>query len=46
LHAAIMHRLGVGVIISSDAGFDGLPAVERLDPADMSRWRDRYPVAG
>ncbi len=39
LHAAVMHRLGVGRIISSDTGFDRLPGIERLDPAQESSWR-------
>jgi predicted nucleic acid-binding protein len=39
LHTAVMERLGVRRIISADAGFDGLPQVERLDPAHWERWR-------
>lgn len=39
LHAAVMQRLGVRRIISTDAGFDRLPEVERLDPAKIASWR-------
>ena len=35
LHAAVMSRLGVRSIVSTDAGFDRLPEVERLDPTDV-----------
>ena len=40
LHAAVMQRLGLRQIISADAGFDTLPGIERLDPADLARWRE------
>jgi hypothetical protein len=39
LHAAVMHRLGLRRIISADTGFDRLPEIERLDPAQESSWR-------
>ncbi len=39
LHAAVMERLGLRRIISADSGFDRLPHVERLDPAQWERWR-------
>jgi predicted nucleic acid-binding protein len=39
LHAAVMHRLGVRRIISADVGFDRLPDIERVDPAQESSWR-------
>lgn len=39
LHAAVMARLGVHRIVSADAGFDRLPDVERLDPAELGAWR-------
>ncbi len=38
LHAAVMHRLGLRRIISADTGFDRLPAIERLDPAQVAAW--------
>jgi predicted nucleic acid-binding protein len=41
LHTAVMSRLGVRSIVSADAGFDHLPAVERLDPTDVGVWRDK-----
>ena len=39
LHAAVMHRLGVGRIISADTGFDQLREIERLDPAQVAAWQ-------
>lgn len=39
LHAAVMERLGLRYIVSSDMGFDGLPEVERLDPAQVASWQ-------
>ncbi len=39
LHAAVMQRLGVAHIISADRGFDRLPGVQRLDPAELDRWQ-------
>jgi predicted nucleic acid-binding protein len=41
LHAAVMRRLGVRRLVSADAGFDRLSALERLDPADIETWRDK-----
>lgn len=35
-----MQRLGSVQIISSDTDFDHLPAVTRLDPAEVESWRD------
>lgn len=40
VHAAVMQRLGIERIVSADAGFDRLPDVIRLDPADVGAWRD------
>jgi len=40
LHAAVMNRLGVRQIISTDSDFDSLPGVERLDPMKVDEWRD------
>jgi len=39
LHVAVMHRLGVRRIISAVIGFDRLPEIERLDPAQEPGWR-------
>ena len=40
VHAAVMLRLGAHQIISSDADFDRLPGVTRLDPAHVGEWGD------
>lgn len=40
LHAAVMQRLGLRQIISADTGFDSLPDIRRLDPADLVSWRE------
>lgn len=42
VHAAVMHRLGISQIVSTDTGFDRLPDVERLDPAKIASWRDSF----
>jgi predicted nucleic acid-binding protein len=38
LHAAVIQRLGLGLIVSADRGFDRLP-LKRLDPADVGSVR-------
>jgi predicted nucleic acid-binding protein len=38
LHAAVMQRLGLRRIVSTDTGFDRLPEVQRLDPAKVGVW--------
>jgi predicted nucleic acid-binding protein len=38
LHAAVMQRLGVTQIISSDRGFDAIDGVTRLDPLTVDTW--------
>ena len=38
VHAAVMQRLGIDVIISADGGFDRLPGLTRLDPTDVAVW--------
>ena len=40
VHAAVMQRLGADLIISADTGFDRLPGLTRLDPADVAEWSD------
>jgi uncharacterized protein len=40
LHAAVMSRLGVRRIVSTDNDFDKLPDIERLDPIKIAEWRD------
>ena len=39
IHLAIMQRLGVTRIVTTDGGFKDLPGIERLDPADIENWR-------
>ncbi len=39
VHAAVMARLGVDMIVTADSDFDSLPGVRRLDPADVDTWR-------
>ena len=39
LHAAVMQRLGLRRMISTDTGFDRLTEVERLDPALLQSWQ-------
>lgn len=38
LHIAVMRRLGVTRVASADRGFDTVPDIERLDPADVDAW--------
>lgn len=38
LHAAIMERIGVTRIVSTDSGFDGIDWIERLDPMLVDEW--------
>ena len=38
LHASVMQRLGLRRIISADTGFDRIPEIERLDPAQLGDW--------
>lgn len=40
VHAAVMRRVGANQIISSDADFDRLPDITRLDPAQVGVWGD------
>ena len=40
IHLAVMNRLGVTRIISADRGFDAVPDIELLDPAQFEEWRD------
>jgi predicted nucleic acid-binding protein len=39
IHAAVMQRLGVTRIVTTDGGFHGLPGIERLDPLLIDEWR-------
>ncbi len=38
LHAAIMQRVKVTRIISTDPGFDRIPGIQRLDPMLVDEW--------
>ena len=38
VHASVMSRIGTSLIISSDADFDRIPALRRLDPVLLSTW--------
>ena len=40
LHAAVMKRLGVNLIVSADKDFDHLPSITRLDPARVGEWQE------
>lgn len=39
VHVAVMQRLGATHIVSADAGFDVVDAIERLDPLRVDEWR-------
>jgi predicted nucleic acid-binding protein len=39
LHAAVMARTGSDLIATADRGFERVPNLRRLDPADIGRWR-------
>ena len=40
VHTAVMIRLGVDLIVSSDTDFDRLPWLTRLDPSNVEEWAD------
>jgi predicted nucleic acid-binding protein len=40
IHLAVMQRLGVDRIISTDQAFDGLSGVTRLNPLTFDSWRE------
>ena len=40
LHLAVMERLEVTRIVTTDSDFDAAPGVQRLDPLTLSSWRD------
>ncbi len=39
IHIAVMNRIAVDHIVSADRGFDRVPQIRRLDPADFPSWR-------
>ena len=40
LHVAVMSRLGVSRIVSTDRKLDSVPSIERLDPMKVDEWRE------
>ena len=40
VHVAVMQRLGISDIITTDRAFDGIPGIRRLDPLELASWRD------
>lgn len=40
LHLAVMRRLQISRIVSTDAKFDHVDGIERLDPMKVGEWRD------
>lgn len=46
VHLAVMQRLGISRIISSDRALDEVSSIERLDPRVFPTWRDDvFPAA-
>jgi predicted nucleic acid-binding protein len=41
VHLSVMARVGADQIVSADRGFDRLPDLKRLDPANLSAWRQQ-----
>lgn len=41
LHLAVARKVGADAIVSADRDFEGLPAIERLDPAAVAVWKSR-----
>ena len=37
IHAATALRHGIGLVVSADSDFDGIPGIERVDPLDDAR---------
>ena len=46
VHAAVMRRLGIERIISSDTDFDRLPGITRLDPINAVEWEKSVLMEG
>lgn len=40
LHVAVMNRLQINRIVSTDRDFDRIDGIERLDPMKVNEWRD------
>jgi len=39
IHLAVMERLGISRIVSTDRAFDSARGVTRLDPAHFAAWK-------
>jgi predicted nucleic acid-binding protein len=39
IHLAVMERLGISRIVSTDRAFDSARGITRLDPADFANWK-------
>jgi len=39
IHLAVMERLGITHIVSTDRAFDSARGIHRLDPADFATWK-------
>ena len=46
VHAAVMQRLGVTQIVSTDGGFDHIEGIERLDPMLVEEWTEIVASSG
>lgn len=46
IHAAVMQRLGVTRIVSTDGGFDHIDDIERLDPLFVEDWAETVSSEG
>ena len=45
LHLAVMRRTGSTTIVTTDAAFDTVTGVQRLNPADVAQWRHTIDVS-
>ena len=46
VHAAVMRRLGIDHIVSSDTDLDRLPGITRLDPINTAEWEESVLMEG
>ena len=46
VHLAVMERLGVTRIVTTDCDFDAISGIERLDPGSLASWRDSVFATG
>ena len=44
VHASVMRRYGTELVISTDADFDRIPGVRRLDPVQQDIWQPDFGV--